>query len=473
MRRVLFFYHTGNRFPELKRLVFRETEFSIKNMMEERKMKKKALAVLLTATMVMSLTACGSSADTKATTETATEETETGSGADAVTINFSFDQGVGEPTQQIVDEFNASQSEVYVNTVILPQDADAVHDDFVNKLASEDTSVDVMALDVTYVSEFAAADWLLDLGEYFDGTTTDQYLEGTIVGATYDNKLVAFPWFTNASALFYRTDVLEELGVTEIPTTYEGWEALAEQAQGVNGVEYLASFQGAQGESMVCNWVEYLWNFGGDVLSTDGTPTVNSEENIAATQKMVDWASNYAPEGVTTYTETESEQVFLAGKSLLIRDWSGFWSSANAEGSEVAGKVGVTMLPVETEGGNAHSCLGGLDLVVNKYIDDAHKEAAIKFITYMTSYDTEKEMTLIAAQPPVLKAVYEDVEILEKIPFYADFYDVIQGGKSRPLSPSYSKLSDAIQRNIHEALTGEATVEEALNALQEEAEGLQ
>ena len=442
-------------------------------------MKKKLLAALLTATMVMSLTACGGSSATTDTTasadtaDSATEAAATEASGDAVTINFSFDQGVGEPTQKIVDEFNASQDEVYVNCVILPQDAGAVHDDFVNKLASEDTSVDVMALDVTYVAEFASADWLLDLGDYFDATTTDQYLAGTIEGATYNGKLVAFPWFTNASALFYRTDVLEELGVTEVPSTYEGWEALAEEAKGVNGVEYLASFQAAQGESMVCDWVEFLWNHGGEVLKADGTPDINSAANIAATQKMVDWAQNFAPEGVTTYTETESEQVFLAGKSLIIRDWSGFWSSANAEGSEVAGNVGVTTLPIGEGGTEGHSCLGGLDLVVNKYIDDAHKEAAIKFITYMTSYDTEKEMTLIAAQPPVLKAVYEDADILEQIPFYADFYDVIQGGKGRPLSPSYSKLSDAIQRNVHQALTGEATVEDALNTLQDEAKALQ
>ncbi len=444
-------------------------------------MKKKVLAMFLATTMVLSLTACGSSektpateaenAATEATTEAGGETTQ--ASADAVTINFSFDQGVGEPTQKIVDEFNDSQDEVHVNCVILPQDAGAVHDDFVNKLASEDTSVDVMALDVTYVAEFGAADWLLDLGDYFDSTTTDQYLAGTIEGATYDGKLVAFPWFTNASALFYRSDVLDELGVTEVPTTYEEWEALAEKAKGVNGVEYLASFQAAQSESMVCDWVEYLWNHGGEVLNEDGTPNINSEANIKGTQKMVDWVNDYAPEGVTTYTETESEQVFLAGKSLLIRDWSGFWSSANAEGSDVAGKVGVTTLPVGEGGAEGHSCLGGLDLVVNKYIDDAHKDAAIKFIKYLTSYDTEKEMTLIAAQPPVLKAVYEDADILKEIPFYADFYNVIQGGKSRPLSPSYSKLSDAIQRNVHEALTGEVTVEDALNALQAEAESLQ
>ena len=51
-------------------------------------------------------------------------------------------------TQKIVDKFNESQDKIQVETVILPQDANAVHDDFVNKLASGDTSVDVMGLDV-------------------------------------------------------------------------------------------------------------------------------------------------------------------------------------------------------------------------------------------------------------------------------------------------------------------------------------
>ena len=40
------------------------------------------------------------------------------------------------------------------------------------------------------------------------------------------------------------------------------------------------------------------------------------------------------------------------------------------------------------------------------------------------------------------------------------------------MSPQYAKVSDAIQRNIHQALTGEAEVEDALNTLQSEIEEL-
>lgn len=421
-----------------------------------KKQLKKAAALLSTGVMAASLLAVPA-------TVQAEEK--------AVTITFSFDQGVGEPTQKIVDAYNESQDAVKVETVILPQDANTVHDDFVNKLASGDTSVDVMALDVTYIQEFGSAGWLADLTDLVDASLTEGMLTGPVEGATIDGKLVAMPWFTNSSVLFYRADVLEELGA-EVPTTWEGWMALADQAVGVGGIEYGADFQAAQSESLVCNWVEYVWSNGGDILDEEGNPIVTSENNIEATEIMKKLVDEYAPEGITTYTETESEQVFKEGKCLFIRDWSGFWTSGQDEGSKVTGKIAATKLPVGPSGTESHTCLGGLDLVINGNIDDKQKEAAADFISYMANPETQKEMTLISSQPPVVESVYTDADILEAIPFYEQFVDIIATGKSRPMSPQYAKLSDAIQRNIHQALTGEAEVAAAIETLQTELEGL-
>lgn len=449
-------------------------------------MKRKMKSIctcMFAAMMAVSLTACGgggngagnsgstaaggNSGNTEAAGNSENTEAAKESG-EKITLRFSFDQGVGEPTQKIVDSYNESQDKIRVETVLLPQDANQVHDDFVNKLASGDTSVDIMGLDVVYVSEFASAGWLMDVT---GKVNTDNMLEGPVAGATYDGKLVAAPWFTNSSVLFYRKDVLDQLGV-EPPATWKGWMELADQAVGINGVEYGADFQAAQSEALVTNWVEYVWGNGGDILDENGTPVVNSENNIEATNIMKKLVDQYAPAGVTTYTETESEQVFKEGKCLFIRDWSGFWSSGQDEGSKVAGKLGATKLPTGPKGEVSHTCLGGLNLVVNNAISDAQKEAAVEFINYMTSPDTQKEMTLISSQPPVVKDVYTDAEILKEIPFYEDFYEIIMTGKSRPLSPQYAKVSDAIQRNIHQALTGEAEVKAALDTLQSELEGL-
>ena len=428
-----------------------------------KKRMKRIAACLMAAAMTASLAACGGGGSSESGSDSGE-----GSGREPITLNFSFDQGVGEATQQIVDNFNESQDKIKVETVLLPQDTNQVHDDFVNKLASGDTSVDIMGLDVVYVAEFASAGWLYDLTDKIDTSTM---LEGPVEGATYDGKLVAAPWFTNSSVLFYRTDVLEELNA-EVPTTWEGWMELADQAVGINGVEYGADFQASQSEAMVTNWCEYVWGNGGDILDESGQPIVNSANNIEATNIMKTLVDEYAPEGVTTYAETESEQVFKEGKCLFIRDWSGFWSTGQDEGSKVTGKIAATKLPVGPSGTESHTCLGGLDLVVNNAISDEKKEAAVEFINYMTSFDTQKEMTIISSQPPVVKDVYTDEEILEEIPFYADFYDIITTGKSRPSSPQYAQVSDAIQRNIHQALTGAVEVEAALDTLQGEIEEL-
>ncbi|GEQ23263.1 sugar ABC transporter substrate-binding protein [Clostridium butyricum] len=435
-----------------------------------KKVMQRIAGGVLVALMGISLIGCGGNTSTLTNDSGASTKAESDS-SDKITLNFSFDQGVGKATQQIVDEFNKIQDKIQVKTILLPQDTNQVHDDFVNKLASGDTSVDVMGLDVVYIAEFASAGWLMDLSSALDSSIKDTMLQGPVEGATYNGKLVAAPWFTNSSVLFYRKDVLEKLGA-EVPTTYEGWMKLADKAVGTDGIEYGADFQAAQSEALVCNWAEYVWNNGGDILDADGKPVINSKNNVEATNIMKNLVDKYAPSGVTTYAETESEQVFKEGKSLFIRDWSGFWSSGQDEGSKVKDKIGATSLPIGPNGTQPHSCLGGLDLVVNNNISDKQKEAAITFIKYMVSKETQKKMTLISSQPPVVKDVYTDAEILKTIPFYKDFYQVIQGGKSRPQSPKYAKVSDAIQRNIHKVLTGETDIQSALDTLQNEVEEL-
>lgn len=129
---------------------------------------KKIWMPLIAASLVLSLTACGGNSAKPGAEAPDTDE--------PVTITFSFDQGIGQPAQTLIDEYNASQEKYIVESKILPQDANVVHDDFVNKLASGDTSVDVMALDVVYVAEFASAGWLTDLTQYFDQATQDLYL---------------------------------------------------------------------------------------------------------------------------------------------------------------------------------------------------------------------------------------------------------------------------------------------------------
>lgn len=443
----------------------------------------KLSAVLLATVIVMNLAACGASkqepaaapesapAGESAEKPAETEPAEEASGG-AIKITFAYDEGVGEPTRAAIDKFNASQSAIVVKSYNLPYDANNLHDDFVSKMAAQDTGIDIMALDVVFVSEFAAAEWINKMDDLYTVKELDAFLPGTVEGAKYNGVLYAAPWFTNASVLFYRTDLLEQAGIKKVPKTWQEWQD-AYKMVGKDAVEYAFSFQGNQSEAMVCDWNEFIWSFGGKVLDENGKPVSNSKENIEATRFMAGLVGTLAPEDVTTYAESESEEIFKQGKSLTCRTWSGSWNTFNNEAeSQVAGKVGMTFLPVNDAASSGRSCMGGLDLVTNAWIDEAHKEAANTFIKWLTSEEVEKEFTLMSSQPPAIKAIYSDADVLAKIPFYKDFFSIIEAGGTRPQSPNYAELSDAIQRNVYTALTGEKTVEEALNALQEELEAL-
>jgi len=436
-------------------------------------MKNRIIAIILIAIMMISLGACSSQSvtnqsDTVASGESSAPAETTTAPVEKTKIVFSFDKGVGDITEKLVSAYNASQDKVTVETIVLPQNANQVHDDFVTKLASGDTSVDLMAIDVIWVSEFGAANWLTDLSNEFDQATQDKYLPGTIEGAKYQGKLVTFPWFTNASVLFYRKDLLENAGL-ELPKTYADLMSISDKLVGNDGIEYGISFQGALSEAMVCNWVEYVWANGGTILDENGKAVINSAENIEATKIMVDLAKDYAPKGVTTYTEPESEQVFLEGKAVFHRNWPYVWDKTSAEGSKVKDKVGFMALPVGPEGTVGSSCMGGLNFAVNGAIDDKQKAAAIDFIKYMSGEEGQKVLALNAF-PPALMATYKDADVLAKVPMFTDFFEIIKNGKPRPLSPQYPKVSAAIQKYVHQALSGTMTVEEALNAVQKEVE---
>ena len=176
-------------------------------------MKKATLHKVTAIGMIAALTA----------SQSAVVFAEEGDSSDKITLTFAFDEGVGTPTEEAIKAFNESQDEIEVQSYHLPQDANNLHDDFVNKMVAGDTSVDLMALDVVYIAEFASAGWIEALDDLYTEDELSAYLDGTVEGAKYDGKLYAAPWFTNASALFYRTDVLEDLGITEVPTTYQGW----------------------------------------------------------------------------------------------------------------------------------------------------------------------------------------------------------------------------------------------------------
>ena len=363
-----------------------------------------------------------------------------------VTVCMGKDTG-GDVTTA-VKEFNAQGNGVTVELLEFSTSADEQRTQFVQRQEAKSGECDVFSSDVIWTAEFASQKWLYDLSPYVE-TRKGDVIEATLETVTYDGKQWGMPQQTDAAFLFYRTDQVDA-----VPAT---WQEVYEVAGQNDGIVY----QGAPYEGLTCVFLELAFAAGGQVLSEDGkTSVIDSPENIKALEFMVGGIKDgIAANGVTTYMEEEARRYFEAGKATFMRNWPYAYALGNAKGSEVKGKFDVAPFP-EFEGGGTAGILGGHNQVISVYSENPG--GALKWIDYVTGEENQKAQMLTASQSSTLKATYDDPEIQDKYAFATQLRDAISQANARPVSPVYPQISQAIYKNVNEALAGRVSPEEAL-----------
>jgi multiple sugar transport system substrate-binding protein len=363
-----------------------------------------------------------------------------------VTVCMGKDTG-GDVTTA-VKNFNAQNNGVTVELLEFSTSADEQRTQFVQRQEAKSGECDVFSSDVIWTAEFASQKWLLDMSPYVE-TRKDDLIEATLETVTYDGKQWGMPQQTDAAFLYYRKDQVDE-----VPAT---WQEVYEVAGQNDGIVY----QGAPYEGLTCDFLELAFAAGGQVLSEDGKESViDSPENIKALQFMVDGVKDgTAANGVTTYMEEESRRYFESGKATFMRNWPYAYALGNAKGSKVKGKFDVAPFP-EFEGGGKAGILGGHNQVIS--VHSENPGGALKWIDYVTGTENQKAQMLTASQSSTLKATYDDPEIQEKYAFATQLRDAISQANARPVSPVYPQISQAIYKNVNEALAGRVSPEEAL-----------
>jgi multiple sugar transport system substrate-binding protein len=353
-----------------------------------------------------------------------------------------------------VKEFNKANPGLTAKLLEFPESADEQRNQFIQRQRAKSADCDVFESDVVWTAEFASQKWLLDMTPYIEKRKAE-FVPSTLSSVTYDGKVWGVPRVTDAGLLYYRKDK-----VKSVPAT---WQDVYKQAQSGNGIVY----QGASYEGLTVNFLELAFAAGGKILSDDGKKSViDSPENLKALQFMVDGIKDgAAPKAVTTYMEEEARRTFEAGRADFERQWPYAYALGNMKGSKVKGKFEVAPYP-EFEGGGKAAILGGHNSVVSAY--SKNPGGALKLIDYLTS---EKRMTKNAvkfSKTPTLKASYDDPAVKKALPFIDELKQAVEQAKSRPVSPVYSQISQAIYKNVNNALSGSTDPKAALSKAQED-----
>ena len=373
---------------------------------------------------------------------------------DTITIVFAAGNDPSGATASLIERYNATHPGVEVRFQIMPANTDTQHDAYVTYLSAHESSIDLYSLDVIWTAEFARAGWVEPLPEAI--VHPEEFLSGPIASVTYEGKIYAVPWFTDAGVLYYREDLLEDAGLS-VPQTWDAFVAACEAVVTSSDMDGFV-WQGARYEGLVCNFLEYLWGVGGsldpdhllaepELAASEITETLNLMSGLIANDAVT-------PRSVLTYKEEDARRLFTEGRSLFLRNWPYAWGMAEEEGSKVIGKTGIAPLP-HAKNRTSYSTIGGWNIALSSFSE--HRQEALEFLSFITSEEALRLRAIEGSYMPTRLVTYEDPAVLEANPHFADFFEVFKNTRNRPRSPHYPRISDVIQENVHRALSGEIT----------------
>ncbi|MFI6004816.1 ABC transporter substrate-binding protein [Streptomyces sp. NPDC051366] len=362
----------------------------------------------------------------------------------------------------LLDDWNDGHPGERVTLVELPDSADETRAQMISELRSGRDRFDVLNIDVAWTSEFAAAGWISPLER--DRFPLDTFLRPVVDTATFDGRLYAVPYVTNAGLLYYRKDVLEQEG-EQPPRT---WAELVRQARTIAPKYGLDGYAGQflPYEGLTVNVTEAVQSAGGSILRDDGARvTVDSDAARAGLRFLADgvrdgWISREA----LGYKEEESRQAFQDGRLLFLRNWPYVYADADAAGSKVAGRFGAVPLPGPD--GPGTSVLGGSNLAVSSHA--RHPASAADLISYLTSERVQRQVLTEGSLPPVRAALYEDPELIRAYPYLPTLRQSVLSAAPRPKSPRYDQVSLAVQAVAQDVMAQRQTPEQATARLARE-----
>jgi multiple sugar transport system substrate-binding protein len=323
---------------------------------------------------------------------------------------------------------------------LLPTDADPQREQLVRRLGAEDSTIDIIGMDVIWTAEFANAGWLLP----FDGERAKRVSEGvfdTVIDtASFEGELYGAPFNSNTQLLWYREDL-----VKEPPKTWDQMISVAESLPKAGTIQVQANrYEG------FTVWVStMIASAGGEILSGPEEVSLErkpTEEALSVIGKLAN--SDAAPSGLDTSDEDSARLAFEAGDSAFMLNYTFAYASAKAEAPDVFKNMGFAKLPEVVEGQPSAPPLGGFNIGVSKFSE--HPDLAFDAAECINSDEAQLTATELDGLPPTRETLYKDKIVTDAFPGFEDVISAsIDDAAVRPLTPAYTDVSLAIQRALH------------------------
>ena len=411
---------------------------------------KKLISVLLVMVMMVSMLAgCGSAPAEEAQPE----------GPIHLEFWHSMGSATGELIQEIVDEFNASQSDIVVEAIY--QGDYTTAGTKLQAAVAGGNAPHVVQVEITRVGMYASQDLLLDLTPYAEADAdfdiTAMY-PGVMDFSYIDGKLISIPNGRSCPVMYYNADALKAAGFENAPATWEEMRAASAAVTKDGSMGYGASL----GDSWY--YLAMMLTAGGQIYNEAGNDIgFYGEAGTKPLQlwlDMIEDGSLYIPEGEDYASNAALRNAFMAGACNIIMQSSAQYRSL-VDNSDF--EVGVAYIPKDV---TYAAIPGGSNLVAFQGMSKAEEQAVWEFMKYMCSGDVAGKYAagtgyLPTSDAALNSAVYQ--EMLQKYPHLDVAVGQLEYFVGMPFDESYAEIKDnVIGKYVQECIIGGMSPEDAV-----------
>ncbi|WP_126977789.1 ABC transporter substrate-binding protein [Frigidibacter oleivorans] len=384
--------------------------------------------------------------------------------------------------QGLMADFEEKHPDIDVEWVTLEENV--LRQRVTTDIATKGGQYDVLTIGTYEVPIWGKQGWLVSLNDLPAEYDADDILPAIRNGLTIDGELYAAPFYGESSMVMYRTDLMEQAGLTmpEAPT----WDFIKEAAAAMTDKQnevYGICLRGKAGWGENMAFLTAMANsYGARWFDMDWQPQFDGEAWKATLTDYLDLMNNYGPPGAANNGFNENLALFQQGKC-------GMWIDAtvaasfvtNAAESTVADKVGFALAP-DKGLGKRGNWLWAWNLAIPA--GSQKVDAAKAFVAWATSKDY---LALVAEEegwanvpPGTRTSLYENPEY-QKVPFANMTLESINAadptaptvdevpyvGVQFVAIPEFQGIGTAVGQQFSAALAGTVSAEQALQSAQQ------
>lgn len=351
------------------------------------KMSKKMIVASLAIGATTLLAACGGGNE---------------SNGDQTVVEF-FNQKVEMQStlSEIISDFEAENPDIKINFTNVPDAGTVLR----TRVASDDVPdvVNVFPQNTDF-QEWAAND-------VFENLTDKEYLDNLQEGAAdpyaVNDQIYSVPLTSNAWGFYYNKDKFDELGL-DIPTTWDQFESLVADIQAQDETPFALAL--TQADAWTLNgyhqlaWATINGGFEGAnnalVHSPKGDIQVGNEDFDLVADEL-DLLNGTAQRNAQGATYDDIVAAFARGDALILPN--GLWALPAIQNQQPKFEVGMFAYPGLNE--DEEMTVGAADLALSIAENSSNKEAANKFVEYMTTKEAMQKYYDVDGAPTSVTAV--------------------------------------------------------------------